>query len=475
MTKFISFLVAILALHIVGFARQGVASGTQPGDFPVGTVVPKVVTLSKPDQSYALYLPTSYTAAKRWPIVYAFDPGAYGSSPVGLMKDAAERYGYIIVGSNNSRNGSWPIESEAAQAMFQDTHARFSIDPRRLYFTGFSGGARVAANIVQMCKCAAGLFLNGAGFHPEPFAPNETPFAVFAAVGSYDFNYPEIIQTDEDLEKLSYPHALRRFSGAHQWALANVMDEALAWFRLQAMKTGRENRDDSFIAAQAAEESDRAHALEQSGDPYFALEEYRQGAETLVGLTDVSALRARAMALEQGKAVREGAKREKLEFEDQDRLSREISSGLASFQEDQVHRAEIRASLEHQITDLRVRTEHEKHQEKLRVLKRALAGVMVDAVQRGLELLDEKKTGEARDYFDLALIAGPDSTWVLSNAAVARAMDGDRKGAIAALRQAKSHSIDPARLVAWMKDEPAFEKLHGSPDFTALLETPSPH
>src|SRR4029077_2132851 len=108
-------------------AQQSTATGENPREFSVGTVLPKVVTIAKPDQSYALYLPTSYSTRKRFPIIYAFDPGARGKTPVELMKDAAERYGYIVVGSNNSRNGSWKIEAEAAQAILKDTENRFPI------------------------------------------------------------------------------------------------------------------------------------------------------------------------------------------------------------------------------------------------------------------------------------------------------------------------------------------------------------
>jgi len=465
---------AALALPAIAFAQQGAASSSNAPAFPVGTVVPKVVTVAKPDQSYALYLPTAYSATKHWPIVYVFDPGAQGDYPVELMKDGAERCGYIVVASNNSRNGSWPIESEAAQAMFQDTHSRFSIDPHRMYFAGFSGGARVATNIAQMCKCSVGLLLSGAGFQPQAIAPKESTLAVFSAVGTYDFNYPELVRTDDDLEKLGYPHALRRFPGPHQWAPASVMDEALSWFRLQAIKGGLEPREDSFIAAQAAQELERARALEQSGDLYAAWKEYRQGSETFSGLTDNTSLRARAVALENDKGVREGAKREKLEFEDQQRLSRNISLGLTALQDEQAQRAEIQASIEQQITDLRMRTEHEKREERLRVLKRALAGVMVQAIETGFGLLDQKKIQKARDYFELAATAAPDSAWVLSNTAVARAMDGDQKGALAALRTAKTHSVNPAHFVVWLKDEPAFEKLRGTPEFAALLESPAP-
>lgn len=465
----------MLALYAPASAQQSAATGSNPRVFPLGIVVRKVITLAKPDQSYALYLPASYSAAKRWPIVYAFDPGARGSLPVELMKDAAERYGYIVVGSNNSRNGSWSIEGEAAQAMVQDTQDSFPIDPRRVYFAGFSGGARVAARIAQLCKCAAGVLLNGAGFQPEASPSHDTPFAVFAAVGTFDFNYPEMVRTDDELEKLSFAHFFRSFAGPHQWAPFGVLDEALAWFRLQAMKSGRESRDESFIAAQAAQETERARALDQSGDLYAAWKEYRQAAETFAGLTDTVAQRSRAEALENDKAVREGVKREKQEFEDQVRLSRDIYSGLGALRENQANRTDIRVALEQQIVDLRGRAEREKHEEKLRVLKRALAGVMVQAMEMGFAFLDQKDAGHARDYFDLAIAADPDSTWALSNAAVARAMDGDRKGAMAALRQAKTQTKDSAQFVEWLKDEPAFAKLRGMPEFIVLLELPPQH
>ena len=59
--------------------------------------------------------------------MYAFDPGARGKLPVELMKDAAERFGYIVVGSNNSRNGSWKIEAEAAEAKLRAGIARIQL------------------------------------------------------------------------------------------------------------------------------------------------------------------------------------------------------------------------------------------------------------------------------------------------------------------------------------------------------------
>ena len=275
-------------------------------------MLPKITTSKDSRQSYALYLPSNYSSAKQWPIVYAFDPAARGALPVGLLKDAAEKYGYIVAGSNNSRNGSGQLEGQAAQAMFDDTHARLSIDDRRIYLAGFSGGARVSAQLAQHCACAAGVILAGAGFQPTA----QDSFAVFSAIGSFDFNYGEMIALDEALEKLSHPHFLRRFDGPHQWPAAGLFDEALAWFRLQAMKSGREPRDATFIAEHLALELKRAQSF-QPADPFAAWFEYRQAANTFDSLATAPNLRAEQKSLETQKIVLDAARREKQEIKEQ--------------------------------------------------------------------------------------------------------------------------------------------------------------
>src|SRR5271169_3927776 len=185
---------ALIVLCARSFGQKSVPPNTAPPALQPGVVLPRVTSRTQPEQSYALYLPSHYTRGKRWPIVYIFDPFARGNVPVELMKDAAERHGYIVAGSNNSRNGPWKPEAEAAQAMFQDTHARLSIDNNRVYFAGLSGGARLASSLAQRCTCAAGVLLNSAGFSPSAPPTAGATFAVFAAVGTLDFNYGEVLK-----------------------------------------------------------------------------------------------------------------------------------------------------------------------------------------------------------------------------------------------------------------------------------------
>jgi poly(3-hydroxybutyrate) depolymerase len=195
----------VLALATVILGQQTQDTSKLPLALQPGVLLSHQTCLAHPEQSYALYLPSQYTPTKKWAMVYAFDPAARGKLPVELMKAAAERYAYIVVGSNNSRNGSWKVEAEAAQAMLQDTHSRFSIDDRRVYFAGFSGGARVASEIAQRCRCAAGVILSGAGFSVGSSPSRDVIFAVFSAVGNFDFNYPEVARLDQKLEDSGFP------------------------------------------------------------------------------------------------------------------------------------------------------------------------------------------------------------------------------------------------------------------------------
>ena len=52
--------------------------------------------LEDPEKSFALFLPSTYTPEKEWPILYALDPAARGHIPVELFRTAAEEYNYIL-------------------------------------------------------------------------------------------------------------------------------------------------------------------------------------------------------------------------------------------------------------------------------------------------------------------------------------------------------------------------------------------
>src|SRR3989440_1114153 len=141
---------AVLAVGIKSnamfIAAAAVAALALAADLPTGQVVPDVACAADSTQSYALYLPRDYNADRAWPVIFAFDPGGRGRVPVERYQAAAARYGFIVAGSNNSRNGS-AENARAVVAMTGDVLSRFRADEHRLYLAGMSGGSRVALGV----------------------------------------------------------------------------------------------------------------------------------------------------------------------------------------------------------------------------------------------------------------------------------------------------------------------------------------
>ncbi len=435
-----------------------------------GKVLPRIPCAEHPDQTYALYLPSSYTPSRRWPIVISSDPGARGSVPLELQKSTAEHLGYVLAASNNSRNGPWQPRLEATDAVLIDVQKRVSVDLQRLYFAGFSGGARFSSQIASICKCSAGVLLNGAGFFAATPPTTDSPLPVFSAVGTTDFNYSEVIPQQDSLTKAGGPHWLRIFEGSHQWAPAQVMQEAFAWFRILAMKTKREPLDASFVQEQFTKALSRADQFGQGGDLLDSWREYVQIAATYDSLVDVSAVRAKAESLASDKAVRDALKRERNDFQEQARLTSEITSQISTSHNDEDNPFLEDREPQQKLVRLRQSAEHEKRVDRARVFKRALGGVFVSAMESGNSLLEAKKYPEAVRTFAVATQALPESQWAWERLAVAEALDGKKKDALVSLRRAHHLNPDKSAFANWLQTEPAFAPLRSIPEFKHLVE-----
>src|SRR5260370_21447673 len=165
------------------FCARAHAQALQPLP-PAGTLVPSVTCKSNAKETYALYLPSAYSATRKWPIVYVFDPGGRGQVAAAVVQAAAEKFGYIVAASNNSKNGPLGGSAEAAIAVWQDTQQRFSVDVHRRYVAGMSGGARVATSIALSCgDCVAGVFSHAAGVSPGTGASHNIEISHFCCVG----------------------------------------------------------------------------------------------------------------------------------------------------------------------------------------------------------------------------------------------------------------------------------------------------
>src|SRR3954468_20332359 len=120
------------------------ASAAQPGQPARGTLVEHVSCPTDSTQTYTLYLPSTYQSARTWPLLFVFDPGGRAARAAEVFRGGAERFGWIIAASENSRNGPWEPTLRAVNAMWPALLGGYSVDERRVYAAGHSGGATVA-------------------------------------------------------------------------------------------------------------------------------------------------------------------------------------------------------------------------------------------------------------------------------------------------------------------------------------------
>ncbi len=305
-------LVTAMLVRSVCTTTAAPAQAIQPG-----TVSDPVQCANDPAQSYALFLPSSYSPDRKWTVLFAFHPAARGRLMVEKYQAAAEHYGVIVAVSNNSRNGPHAVSAAAAQAMSADVSRRFSIDPQRVYLTGMSGGARVALGLALAGNNIAGVIASSAGY-PDSQPRATVPFALFSTAGSEDFNYLEMRSLDR---KLMSPHFLAVFQGGHTLPPNDVAFEAIEWMELQAMQSGRRSRDQRIAGTILETRRARIAASSSPAETIYLL-------QTLVsdfkGLLNVSAEAHRLEEMSRQSDVRKALKRERESDDAEARMLGEI-------------------------------------------------------------------------------------------------------------------------------------------------------
>lgn len=210
-----------------------------------GKINERVVCKADQTLSYALYLPSKYNTDSVWPIIVCFDPHGDGSIPIGLFKEIAERKGYIVVGSNDSKNGTDANElSHIVDVIFADCKDKLMIDYKRIYLAGFSGGSRVASSVALTFGAVAGVIGCSAGFQPMA---EQKQFDFIGIAGTDDMNYLEVKQLDSVLNIWTTKHQFIQFEGTHKWPTGAVLEQAINTFELYGMDENRLKVDKAAI------------------------------------------------------------------------------------------------------------------------------------------------------------------------------------------------------------------------------------
>jgi predicted esterase len=252
--------------------------------FPPGKIMPHVLCLADANQSYALYVPAKGNI-KALPVIYFFDPHGDGSLPVGKYKSLADSFNYILIGSNNSKNGNEYSTSENIwNTLFEDTRQRLKIDKNRIYTCGFSGGGKVATYIGLKYPIVKGVIANGAGLQ-EITNAGDFNFSFTAITGEGDMNRTDLVAVNNYLDKTHARHRIIFFDGIHEWAPESVMNIAFAGFDFDAMEEKIIPVDNTLISRYNEGSKKRISEFVNKNNLVRAVEECKLSSNMLDGIT----------------------------------------------------------------------------------------------------------------------------------------------------------------------------------------------
>ena len=437
-----------------------VASGQKPPISP-GVVHGSVPVVADPTNSYALYLPANYSPEKRWPLVLVFDPFARGEVSVKLFHEAAERYGFIVVGSNNSRNFADP--SNAIRLLWTEVKEHYAIDPKRIYTAGLSGGARVASSIALACKnCITGVIANGAGLPQGATLPGPEVSEWFLVAGTTDFNYPEQLHLKESLDTHGAVSRFVVYDGPHNWMPPEFAEKALAWLQLRAMAKGLLTVDKEFVVRQFEIRLTEAQSAQKSGDILVAARAYREIGSDFRSFRDVKEQEVLAKSLTESEEFRKARKNEKAALDLQDEIATKVGNLVAGINQEPDNRTTYFSQLQSAVMDAKRREGGDSARKQ--AIARGLASGFSFAAETGQKAMLKKDYLPAKDMFQACEIILPESAWASYLLATTHAQLGDKKQAIQALKNALEKGMTNTKAL----DDSAFDRIREDEAFKEL-------
>jgi hypothetical protein len=421
--------------------------------FATGQVIEKIICKNDTSQSYALYLPSDYAEGKTYPVVFAFDPHGTGKLPVSDYKDLAEKYKYILAGSNNSKNGtSWEDVQKIANIFFADVQGRFRVNMQRIYLLGFSGGARIANGLTTSNGSITGVICCGAA-SPATVSPNpRNNYFFMGIVGNEDFNYIELKKYDKvELAGHSIKHALLVFDGKHEWPPLATMDEALWWMELSEMRK-KNMTGDSLISQQLLTATGELKAYLNKKQYMNAYECCRKTINFYDGLGDLTFFFTTYQSLQTNKEIDKALQKEEADWALEENLKKKYIEAVQSSDANWWKK---------DIAELNNKIKSSPKPEAL-ILKRTLSFLSLVMYMQTTQFMKQNNTAAADHFSKLYLLVDPTNSEAHYLAAELSAIQGNQADAIKFLNSAiKNGYADKARL----KNDDYFRNIRANAEF----------
>lgn len=224
-------------------------------------------------ETYSIYLPTSFTPEKTWPVIFVFDTNGRGNQATQLFRQAAEEQGYIIAASNNIREKETLLDNvKIGTRLMYTVFNYFPIDKNMVYTSGFAEGAKVASVMPTVFPVVKGVLAVGDVWVNVDYINNQAKFYFLGMAGYRDHKFNAVEETAQFLKRAKLQSEFYPYDGGGEWPPAEVLNNAIGTLTLEAMAKDHRPKDLAMIEGLFQSELETADGLRRGMQFYKANE-----------------------------------------------------------------------------------------------------------------------------------------------------------------------------------------------------------
>lgn len=215
-----------------------------------GAISENIIVNDTVNETYSLYLPTNFEVDKVWPVAFVMDLKGKGKAAMSMLVNAAEQEGYVLASSDNMSDSLSISENVLiANRMFNSVFSTIPTEKNRAYTVGFGSGAMFASILPTFIGKLDGVISIGAAIGNVEILNPKKPFQFVGLINRSDYNFTEMNNSKDLLNKLKFPNELIVFDGERLLPESDLIVNAFRILTLTSMAKGQIVKNDSLVTS----------------------------------------------------------------------------------------------------------------------------------------------------------------------------------------------------------------------------------
>lgn len=261
------------------------------------------------NQTFSVYLPTSYQPDKALAVLFIFDSKGRGKVAAQLFKPAAEAQGYMLISSNDIDQDKTLQENvKTAGMLISGVSSRIPVNLSSTSVAGFGVGAQVATSLPFLYRNVHGVLAVGDLHLNLDFLDEVERFVFVGVVGAEQMAIHAMDLASRELGRRNFPGAIYTFDGGEHWPGADIISSALGSLTLQAIKKGLRPADPVLVEELYQDDLGRVDRLISTGQTVLADELMDVMQTKYEGLRNISQVEDKQSQLRQSRNYKDQRK-----------------------------------------------------------------------------------------------------------------------------------------------------------------------